>query len=60
MRDQILKALTITFDTVLTLGAAAALGAVTGLLMQQEAGVVVGAMAALVGHTLRSVTVRLK
>jgi hypothetical protein len=29
-------------------------------LLQQEAGVVVGAVSAIVGHTLRSVTVRLK
>jgi len=60
MRDQILRALTVTFDTAFTLGTAAALGGIVGLLLQQEAGVVVGAVSAIVGHTLRSVTVRLK
>lgn len=60
MKENFMKALVVMFDSTATLFVAAALGAITGLLMQQEAGVLVGAVAALVGHTLRSVTVRLK
>ena len=59
MANRVQKAVSDAFDGIMTLVVTALVGAVIGTLLDPQGGVIVGAAAALVGHVIHGVKVRL-
>lgn len=58
MKEKLGKFLVALFDATVTYAVAAGAGAIVGQVMSPDGGVLVGAVAAIVGHTIYQVKVR--